>query len=317
MSNIVLAGGSGQVGAVLTRDFLERGHRVVILSRGAPRKEGQLEYVHWDGATLGTWKNHIDGSSVVINLAGRSVNCRYNQNNRREIFESRVNTTRVLGEAIAQAKQPPHVWLQSATATIYAHRYDAANDETTGIIGGNEPGAPDTWNFSIDVAKAWEATFDQAVTPHTRKVALRSAMVMSPDKGGVFDVLSGLARVGLGGAMGDGQQFVSWVHDLDFIRSIHFLLEHEEISGAINIASPNPLPNKEFMSMLRGAVGSRFGLPSANWMLEIGAFFLQTETELVLKSRRVVPQRLLEAGFVFEQPDWNRAARDLAQRLKR
>jgi uncharacterized protein len=315
MSTIVLAGGSGQVGTVLARDFLQKGHNVVILTRGAPRKEGQLEYAHWDGATLGTWKHLIDGSSAVINLVGRSVNCRYTPQNRREILESRVDSTRVIGEAIAQAKHPPRVWLQSATATIYAHRFDAPNDEDTGVIGGNEASAPDTWNFSIDVAKAWEAALDQAATPQTRKVALRSAMVMSPDKSGVFDVLRGLARVGLGGTMGDGQQFISWVHDHDFIRSTHFLLEREDLSGPINIASPNPLPNAEFMRILREAVGSRLGLPSTNWMLEIGAFFLQTETELVLKSRRVVPKRLLEAGFVFEQPNWEAAARDLVQRM--
>jgi uncharacterized protein len=316
MNTIVLAGGSGQVGTVLARDFLRKGHKVVILTRGAPRKEGQLEYAHWDGATLGAWKHLIDGSSAVINLAGRSVNCRYTPQNRREILESRVNSTRVIGEAIAQAKQPPRVWLQATTATIYAHRFDAPNDEATGIIGGNEPNAPDTWNFSINVAKAWEAAFDQATTPQTRKVALRSAMVMSPDKGGVFDVLSGLARVGLGGTMGDGNQFISWVHDQDFIRSMHFLLERDDLSGPINITSPNPLPNAEFMRDLRQAVGSRFGLPASNWMLEIGALFMQTETELVLKSRHVVPKRLLEAGFKFEHPHWETAARDLVKRVR-
>jgi uncharacterized protein len=316
MNTIVLAGGSGQVGQVLKRDFLERGHNVVILTRGEARKEGRLEYAHWDGGTLGDWQNLIDGASAVINLAGRSVNCRYTAVNRREILESRVNTTRVLGEAIAKAQRPPSVWLQSTTATIYAHRFDAANDEATGIIGGHEPTAPDTWNFSIDVAKTWEATLAQAATPQTRKVALRNAMVMSPDKGGVFDVLLALAKVGLGGAMGDGRQYISWIHDRDFIGSIHFLLERSDISGAVNLASPNPLPNAEFMRDLRQAAGSRFGLNAASWMLEIGALAMQTETELVLKSRRVVPQRLLEAGFVFEQPTWEAAARDLVQRMK-
>ena len=156
-------------------------------------------FVAWDAKTLGGWAREIDRAGVVINLAGRSVNCRYNARNRREIMESRVDSTRVVGEAIAAASRPPRVWLQASTATIYAHRYDAANDEATGILGGAEPGVPETWRFSIDVAKAWEAALDEAATPRTRKVKLRAAMVMSPDRGGIFDTLLGLVRRGLGG----------------------------------------------------------------------------------------------------------------------
>jgi uncharacterized protein len=310
MKTIVLAGGSGQIGQILTRDFLEQHHKVIVLTRGQPKIKGSLEYVHWDAATLGDWAKHLDGASAVINLAGRSVNCRYTAQNRREILESRVNSTRVLGQAIAACKTPPQVWLQSSTATIYAHRFDAPNDEATGILGGTEDNAPDTWRFSISVAKAWEAALEAVPTPQTRKVLLRSAMVMSADKDGVFDVLHGLCRMGLGGTFAGGRQYVSWIHATDFVRAIHFLLE-SDMAGAVNLASPNPLPNAEFMHALRQASGVAFGLPSTTWMLEFGAWLRQTETELVLKSRRVVPRRLLKAGFEFAFPVWGLAAQDL------
>ncbi|HEX8734740.1 MAG TPA: DUF1731 domain-containing protein, partial [Pyrinomonadaceae bacterium] len=220
------------------------------------------------------------------------------------------------GEAIAEASNPPKVWLQAGTATIYAHRYDAPNDEITGIIGGGEPNAPDTWNFSIDVAKAWEQAANEVETRQTRKVLMRSAMIMSPDKDGIFDVLLGLTRKGLGGTSGDGRQYLSWIHERDFIRSVYWLIEREELSGAVNLAAPNPLPNKEFMRVLREAWGIKIGLPATRLMLEIGAFFMRTETELVLKSRRVVPTRLLESGFEFEFSTWEKAARDLCRRWR-
>jgi hypothetical protein len=242
------------------------------------------------------------------------VNCRYTPENRRQIIESRVKSTRAVGEAIANAEKPPRVWLQAATATIYAHRFDAANDEETGIIGGDEENAPDTWKFSIEVAKAWEAAANQSDTPATRKVLLRSAMVMSPDKNGIFDTMLGLVKKGLGGTAGDGRQYLSWIHERDFINSINWLIELEEMSGAINVAAPNPLANKEFMQILREAANVSIGLPATKWMLEIGAVFLQTETELILKSRRVVPTLLLESGFKFEFPNWDEAARDLYRR---
>jgi uncharacterized protein len=272
--------------------------------------------VQWDAKTLGTWSKEIDGADAVINLAGRSVNRRYTPENRRLITDSRVDSTRIVGEAIAVAKNPPRTWLQASTATIYAHRFDAPNDDATGIIGGNEANAPDTWVFSIGVAKAWEAALEAANTPNTRKVALRSAMVMDPFKDGIFDTLLKLVRFGLGGDMGEGKQFISWIHDADFTRAIQFILERQDLTGAINISSPNPLPNHDFMRQLRQAWGIGFGLNSTNWMLEIGTFLMQTETELVLKSRRVVPSRLLEAGFEFEHPDWHEAAADLVKRWR-
>jgi uncharacterized protein (TIGR01777 family) len=266
--------------------------------------------------TLGAWQRDVDGSDVVINLTGRSVNCRYNATNRREILESRIASTRAIGEAIGRASRPPHVWLQASTATIYAHRFDAANDERSGVLGGTQRDAPDTWRFSIDVARAWERTCDEAVTPATRKVLLRSAMTMSPDEGGVFDALLGLVRLGLGGSAGTGRQFVSWIHYEDFVAAVRWLIEQRDIDGAVNLASPYPLPNAEFMRMLRGAYGVPFGLPAADWMLEIGAAFMRSETELILKSRRVVPQRLLERGFTFNFPSWKDAAADLCDRWK-
>ena len=310
---IVLPGGTGQVGKILARAGVADGHEVVVLSR-SPR-DAPWRVVGWDAETIGEWASEIDGADVVINLAGRSVNCRYHAANRRAIKESRINSTRAVGEAIGRASRPPHVWMQASTATIYAHRYDASNDEATGLVGGSEPDAPDTWRFSIDVAKAWERAADEAVVPGTRKVLLRSAMTMSPDRGGVFDVLLGLVRRGLGGKSGDGRQYVSWIHDEDFIRAVYWLIDRD-LEGPVNLTSPHPVPNAEFMRTLRAAWGIGFGLPAIRWMLEVGTFFMRTETELILKSRRVVPGRLLESGFSFRFPSWAEAAADLCRRWR-
>ncbi len=311
---IVMPGGSGQVGMMLSRAFLAEGHDVVVLSRRPTVRPWRTSA--WDGATLGAWQRDIDGCDVVINLAGRSVNCRYDKANRDAILRSRVDSTRVVGQAIARAANPPRVWLQASTATIYAHRFDRANDEHTGQLGGDESTAPDTWRFSIDVARAWEREFDDAITAGTRKVALRSAMTLSPDRGGVFDTLAELTRRGLGGRAGDGRQFVSWIHEHDFVDAVRFLIARDDISGIVNLASPNPVPNEEFMRVLRDACAIPFGLTSTRWMLELGAMFMRTETELILKSRRVVPAKLLEAGFEFRYPEWPEAAADLCRRWK-
>jgi uncharacterized protein (TIGR01777 family) len=311
---IVIAGGSGQVGTDIGRRFANDGHDVVILSR-AP-ENGILPTVHWDGRSLGPWAREIDDADVVVNLAGRSVNCRYTPENRDLIRSSRVDSVRAIGSAIRAAKKPPRVWLQASTATIYAHRYDAPNDEASGIIGGDEPNAPDTWRFSIDVAKAWEEATTAESTPATRKVLLRSAMTMSPDPGGVFDTLLGLVRRGLGGASGNGKQYVSWIHHVDFQNALYWLIDHNELDGPVNLTSPNPLPNAEFMAELRRAWGVPFGLPATEWMLEIGAAVLKTETELILKSRRVAPKRLLESGFRFRFAEWPDAAADLCAAVK-
>jgi uncharacterized protein (TIGR01777 family) len=310
---IVIPGGTGQVGTVLARAFHAGGHEVVIFSRRPERAPWRV--VAWDAQTLGDWAAEFEGADVVINLAGRSVNCRYNDANRRVIKESRVNSARVVGEAIARAARPPRVWLQMSTATIYAHRFDAPNDEATGIIGGAEPDAPDTWRFSLDVATSWERAVDEADTPQTRKVKMRAAMIMSPDAGGVFDTLLRLVRFGLGGQAGDGRQYVSWIHDEDFVRAVRWLIEHDELVGAINLAAPNPLANAEFMRALREAWGVPVGLPATRLMLEAGAFLLRSETELILKSRRVVPRTLSESGFEFHFPTWPEASRDLCRRF--
>jgi hypothetical protein len=272
--------------------------------------------VAWDPAAIGAWADEVHGATAVINLAGRSVNCRYTAANRRAIMESRLTSTAAVATAIARASAAPPVWLQASTATIYAHRFDAPNDEATGQIGGAERDAPAAWHFSIEVAKAWERACTAAVVPHTRRVLMRSAMVMSPDRGGIFDTLLGLVRRGLGGKAADGRQYMSWIHDQDFIRAVQFLIGDASISGPVNLAAPSPLPNADFMRALRGVWGTPFGLPAARWMLTLGAYFMRTETELVLKSRRVVPGRLAALGFKFAFPTWPEAAADLCGRWR-
>ena len=309
---IVVPGGSGQVGRLLARHFYDVGHSVTTIARKPLPAEWPT--LAWDGCSLGPWTAALEGADVVINLAGRSVNCRYNEHNRREIRESRLRTTELVGKAIAQLVVPPKLWMNASTATIYRHSLDREMDETHGEIGGKELNAPSTWGFSIDVATSWEKAFFEAESPATRKIALRSAMTMSPDCGGVFDVLLKLVRSGFGGTAGPGTQFVSWIHEFDFIRAVEFLIKHDEFTGPVNVCSPNPLPNREFMRSLRKASCVPIGLPSANWMLELGALFLGTETELVLKSRRVVPGRLLNAGFTFHFPNWCGAATELVER---
>ncbi|MGH3244493.1 MAG: TIGR01777 family oxidoreductase [Spirillospora sp.] len=310
---IVIPGGTGQVGTILDRALTAAHHDVVVLTR-RPRRDREIR---WDGETPGPWVEAIDGSDLVINLAGRSVSCRYTPANLQAMMDSRVRSTQVVGEAIAAAAKPPKVWLQMSTATIYAHRFDAPNDEATGVIGGSEPGVPRYWGYSVEIAKAWERAQERAATPSTRKVALRSAMVMSPDRGGVFDVLLRLARLGLGGPVAGGAQYVSWIHDRDFVRAVEFLAERDDLSGPVNLAAPGPLPQRAFMRALRAAWGVPVGLPATTWMAEIGALAIRSDTELLLKSRRVVPGRLVEAGFDFEHPRWPDAAADLVRRVRR
>jgi uncharacterized protein len=309
---IVIPGGTGQVGAILNRAFAAAGHEVVVLTR-RPACEGQ---VGWDGETMGAWADVIDGSEAVINLAGRSVSCRYTKTNLTEMMRSRVRSARVVGEAIAAARRPPRVWLQMSTATIYAHRFDAPNDEATGVIGERETGVPGYWAYSVDIATAWERELNEAQTPQTRRIALRSAMVMSPDRGGVFDVLSRLARLGLGGPVAGGAQYVSWIHEQDFTAAVQFLIDRHDMSGPVNLAAPGPEPQRDFMPELRGAWRMPAGLPATKWMAELGAFAIRSDTELLLKSRRVIPGRLLAAGFEFRYSEWAHSARDLVQRAR-
>ncbi len=285
---LILCGGSGFCGRLLEAFFTARGDEVTVVSRA----NGGWERL----STL------LNGADAVVNLAGRSVNCRYTPNNCAEIYASRLDTTRAVGEAIAACQNPPKVWLNASTATIYRDARDRAMDEATGEIGKG---------FSVDVARRWEQALFDAPTPHTRKVALRAAMVMAPGMGGVFAAFCGLARLGLAGPMAGGGQFVSWIHGEDFCRAIEFLIEREELSGPVNLCAPNPVPNKDCLAALRKAVGAPVGLPGTRGMLEIGAFLRKTETELLLKSRRAVPTRLLQAGFEFLHPTWPEAAKDL------
>jgi hypothetical protein len=325
---IVIPGGTGQLGRILTRHFSALGHHVTVLTRSAGRaremgnppglgKNGFLwRALPWDAESLGEWAGALEDVDVLINLTGRSVNCRYNAGNRREILESRVRSTEVLGEAIRGLAHPPRLWMNASTATIYLHSFDRAMDETSGEIGGREPDAPAKWRFSIDVATRWEASFFGATTPRTRKVALRGGMVMGPDASGIFGQFLGLVRLGLGGAAGSGKQYMSWIHDQDFARAVDYLIEHEEIEGVVNVTAPAPLPNGDFMRALRQAWGIGFGLPARDWMLGVATFLHRTQSELLLKSRRVVPERLLKHGFQFEFPRWPEAARDLVRRVR-
>ena len=275
-----------------------------------------MRHVGWDGRTVGPWASEVDGADAVVNLAGRTVSCRYTTENLRQMMDSRVDSTRAVGEAISRSANPPGVWLQMSTATIYADRRDAANDEATGVIGGHEPGVPDYWEYSVRIARAWEAAQQEASLPGTRRVALRAAMVMSPDPGGVLDVMLWMARLGLGGPVAGGGQYVSWIHDEDFVRAVELLLERDDLEGPVNLAAPGPVPQRELMRGLRRAWGRRPGLPATAWMAEIGAWALRTDTELLLKSRRVVPGRLLDAGFEFRHPRWDEAAEDLVRRVR-
>jgi uncharacterized protein (TIGR01777 family) len=309
---IVIPGGTGQVGTLLARAFVADNHEVTVLGRRPTPAPWRVAV--WDARTLGPWVAELESADVVINLAGRNVNCRYTPENRRAILDSRVDSARVVGRALAQCQRPPAVWLQASTATIYAHRFDAPNDEASGVIGGNEPDAPPEWRFSITVASSWERAAKESVPSSTRLVLLRSAMIMSPDAGGIFATLLGLVRAGLGGSVAGGRQFVSWVHERDFVRALYWIIEHRELSGAVNIAAPNPLPYRDFMGELRRAARMPIGLPATRWMLRMGAWALRTESELVLKSRRVVPGRLLQSGFVFEYPEWASAAMELVRR---
>jgi uncharacterized protein (TIGR01777 family) len=312
--NVVIPGGSGQIGTILARHFHRQGHTVTVLSR-SPRPV-PWGVVHWDAETEGPWTAALEQSDICINLTGRSVNCRYHVENRRQMYDSRIVSTKLLNGVIAGLKHPPRLWLNASTATIYRHALDRPMDEITGELGGNEPGAPDTWNFSIEIARDWEAAFFAGQTPGTRKIAMRSSMTFTPDRGGVFDVLSKLVRVGLGGPQGSGAQYLSWIHEADFVRAIEFMIAHEELRGPVNICSPSPVTNREFLRALRAAWRQPIGVSAPAWTIEIGSFLLRTESELVLKSRWVIPTKLANASFTFVFPDWPAAAHELVTRYR-
>jgi len=316
---IVIPGGSGQVGRVLAQFFQERGHYVTVLTRGPYSAPWQT--VHWDGKHAGPWVETLEGADVCIHLSGKSVNCRYTAKNKRELYDSRIGPTHLLNAVIAQMANPPLLWMNASTATIYRHALDRDMDEATGEIGGGEMisarrRAPKKWDWTIDLVKDWEAAFFSTPTPRTRKIALRTSLVFNAAPGSIFAVLSNLVRFGLGGTQGSGHQYVSWMHEQDYARALEFLIGHEEIDGPVNLAAPNPLPNREFMAALRDAWDMPNGLPAPAALLKVGMFFLRTEPELVLKSRRVVPGKLLDAGFEFNFTEWRLAAEDLVRRWR-
>lgn len=307
---IVIPGGRGQVGRMLRRGLEAAGHEVVVLSR---RADPARRIVAWDGRSLGPWVSEIDGADAVINLTGRSVNCRYTEANLLEMMSSRVDSAKVIGEAIAACESPPPVWLQASTATIYTHNFGPAHDED-GELGGHEPGVPRYWARSTDIAKSWEAHCLAAPTPHTRKVLLRSSYIMSADADGIFDVLNWLVSHGLGGPVVGGRQKVSWIHEHDLVRAILLLIADERFEGPVNLAAPNPLSHREVMGVLRDKRGVRFGLPISHWMALVGAVYLQTDVELIEKSRCVVSRKLAEADFTFEYAHWEAAVDELLTR---
>lgn len=288
------------------------GDTVIVLSRSPQTSPTSVREIRWDACTIGDWSRELEGAAAVINLTGRSVNCRYHARNRRLILASRVRSTEVIGEAIAKCQAPPAIWLNASTATIYRHTFGPAWAES-GEIGGT-PAAKDV--FSVRVATEWERALHEAPTPATRKVALRAAMVLGTNKNSVFSVLRRLTRWGLGGQMGDGRQHVSWIQETDFCRAVEWLIARDDLSGPINICAPNPVSNRELMRAFREVFDRPIGLPAARWMLELGAFALRTETELILKSRRVIPNRLVESGFTFHFPLLRQALAELRTRQR-
>ena len=333
---IILAGGSGFLGGVLAKHFAAMNWDVVVLTRraGAAAVVGQasrlsgatshspapldrrdacpttkcpVREVAWDGATPGDWARELEGAEAVVNLCGKSVDCRYTAANKKLLIESRTVPTQAMGAAIARCANPPRVWLNASSATLYKHSFDAPMDESSPVGATHE--AKD--EFSIEIINQWERALNEAMTPKTRKVALRTTMVLGLGSNSVVPVLRRLTRLGLGGRMGSGRQFVSWMHEEDFVRAIEWVIAHEELSGPVNYAAPNPLPNAEMMRTFRKVCGVSIGLPATEWMLEIGAFFLRTETELILKSRRVVPGKLLASGFEFRFPKFRGALENL------
>jgi uncharacterized protein len=308
---VVLAGGSGFIGSFL-REKLAQTYDVTLLTRHTEKEAEKFCQTLWDGHTLGEWTGELDGADALINLSGRSVNCRYNEKNKRDILESRVDSTRVLGQAIARSKDPPSVWLNASTATIYKHTFDHPMDEATGIIEAT-PEAKDA--FSIEVAKAWEKALNEVSTPSTRKVAMRTAMVFASNSGGVYRTLRSLARWGLGGPIAGGRQWISWVHEADFCNAVQWLIDHNDLSGPVNIASPNPITQSDMMRVILRERGMPVGMHATRWMLEVAAFIHRTEAELILKSRLVVPARIQASGFQFQYPIMKDAVHEIEERL--
>jgi uncharacterized protein len=283
---IIIAGGNGFLGRALQKHFEAQQHTVVILTR----HPSQPSDVYWDAANLGKWTETLNGAAVLINLVGKSVDCRYNDKNKAEILQSRIASTVVLGKAMLQVNHPPTVWLNASSATIYIHAETQQMDETTGIIGDD---------FSMNICKQWEQAFYKQVIPNCRKVALRTSIVLG-NSGGAFPKMKRIAKLGLGGQQGRGNQLVSYIWLTDFCKAVDFIIAHTHLDGAVNVTGPTPLTNKEFMKKHLFKYNSVLHLNSPVWLLELASMLMQTETELLLKSRNVVPKKLLDAGFIFE-----------------
>jgi len=298
---IVLAGGNGYLGTVLAGFYKDVAHEVIILSRKPAPAKGNVTTLVWDGETEGNWTEALSNADLLVNLCGKNVNCRYTEKNKAEIISSRLVPTELLGRVIGKLANPPKLWINVTSATIYRHAEDHAQDEVTGQIG---------YGFSIDVCKQWEQVFFEANTPATRKVALRMGIVLGRT-GAVFPRLLNLVKLGMGGKQGDGNQYVAWIHENDVANISQFLLEHTELDGVINCTAPQAIKNTDLMRTIRKAYGMPFGLPAPQWLLEIGAFIIGTETELILKSRWVTPKRLLNAGYQFRFGNAQHAVHDI------
>jgi len=287
---IIIAGGTGYLGQVLANSHLKENYRFVILTRSlnAWKSSENIRYMQWDAKNQGNWSSEINGSYAVINLAGRTVNCRYTRKNKDLIINSRVNSTHAIGLAIQNSNNPPKVWINSSSATIYRHSEDKLMTENHGELGTD---------FSPQVCKKWEAAINSYELNTTRKVIARTSMILGRT-GGVFPVLRRLVTFGLGGKQGSGEQFMSWLHEHDFVNIIKYFLS-ENCSGIYNVTAPIPIKNKQFLKALRSSLGIKFGLPANKLMLKLGALVIGTETELILKSRNVYPERLLQENFSF------------------
>ncbi|MCT2406179.1 TIGR01777 family oxidoreductase [Chryseobacterium antibioticum] len=294
---IIIAGGTGFLGESLSAYFKEKGSQVYILTRN-PKGDHEI---YWDARTLGEWKNSIEGADVLINLTGKSVDCRYNENNKKEIYSSRIDSTNILQQAVDECIIKPKVWLNAASATIYVHSETQLNTEENGIIGDD---------FSMNICKSWEKEFFKVNNEEVRKVALRTSIVLG-NNGGAFPKLRMITKLGLGGKQGRGQQKVSWIHINDFCKAVDWIIDHENMSGPLNITAPNPVSNEVLMKKMREHLKIPFGLNAPVWQLEIASLFLNTETELLLKSRNVYPDKLLKNGFRFSYPDLDNALDDL------
>jgi uncharacterized protein (TIGR01777 family) len=301
LRKIVIAGGSGFIGKLLAGHF-SKSSRVIVLSRTAQPERDNIKTVKWNGRNRGDWANELEGAYAIINLTGKNVNCRYTPQNKKQILESRLLSTKVLGEAVASLKEQPTVWIQMSSATIYKHAEDKPNDETYGEIGSD---------FSMDVCRDWERTFNELPLNRTRKVIMRTSIVMGKG-GGALPPLRNLVRSGLGGRQGSGKQMVSWIHQEDIVGVVDWMLEGNG-SGVYNVTSPQPIQNNVLMTHLRKACGMPLGLPSPAWLLTFGAAIIGTETELVLKSRWVIPKRLLQEGYRFRFPSAEAAIEDLTK----